>query len=95
MPQKQNKKGTGKKQVAFFFEAPEAHEVILLGDFNNWNPKSHIMKKDEGGSWKKILFLPKGEYEYRFCVDGQWQNDPRNERCVLNPFGTLNNVFKV
>jgi len=95
MAREKMEKKKGKKRVIFYLEAPEAKEVILMGDFNNWNPLSHIMKRDEKGIWKKIVFLPQGRYEYKFLVDGQWLNDPANERMVANPFGTLNNLLNI
>ncbi|KAF2076274.1 hypothetical protein CYY_002451 [Polysphondylium violaceum] len=30
---------------------PSAHEVYLVGDFNQWNKSSHPLKKDEFGRW--------------------------------------------
>jgi len=34
-------------------------------------------------------------YEYRFVVDGQWQDDPMAVRFAANPFGGLNGVVEV
>jgi len=81
-----------RRRVIFSMEAPDAAQVTLMGDFNNWNPKTHPMKRDYSGVWKKIVMLPPGRYEYRFLVDGQWFCDPRNNDICLNPFGTQNNV---
>ena len=93
-------KGTPKKKIKrqkimFSFESSNAKEVILMGDFNNWNPKKHPMKKDDNGKWTKALILPPGEYEYKFLVDGQWKQDPQNNRICLNNFGSYNNVFNL
>ena len=35
--------------------APEAHQLYLTGDFNNWDRTSHPMTRLEGGTW--IIFL--------------------------------------
>jgi 1,4-alpha-glucan branching enzyme len=80
------------KKVQFEFLAPEANEVYLAGDFNNWNTGTHPMKKDRDGVWKTSLSLKPGRYEYRFFVDGNWENDPSCCDCVLNEFGTQNCV---
>ena len=85
----------GRRRVVFSLDAPGAGKVILMGDFNQWNPKIHPMKKDPGGVWKKITMLYPGRYEYRFQVDGQWENDPANHRTCPNRFGTYNNVVIV
>jgi 1,4-alpha-glucan branching enzyme len=32
--------------VTFSFKSTEARKVILIGDFNSWNPQKHPMKKN-------------------------------------------------
>ena len=81
------------KKQTFSLEADDANEVLLMGDFNNWSPKKHPMQKDGNGIWNKTVMLPNGNYEYKFLVDGQWREDPRNERRCANCFGTFNNVI--
>ncbi len=83
------------KKVSFSFMAPHAESVSVGGDFNEWNPTGHPMKRDKKGVWKASLNLVPGTYQYRFFVDGQWQTDPSCADCVENPFGTLNSVKKV
>ncbi len=78
------------KGVRFEFSAPEAHEVFLTGEFNNWDIKANPMKKDENGMWKTIISLAPGRYEYRFLSDGNWENDRVCSSCVPNSFGSLN-----
>ena len=68
------KKKFGKK-AEFEFYAPEAKEVKIAGDFNAW--EAQPLKKEKDGRWKLSLNLPSGRYEYRFLVDGGWQNDQR------------------
>jgi 1,4-alpha-glucan branching enzyme len=95
MSKDQTKKEARRKRVTFKLEAPEAKEVCLMGDFNNWNAKTHTMKMDKNRIWNKIVMLYPGRYEYQFLVDGQWKNDPKNEQTVPNRFGTRNNVLQV
>jgi len=83
------------KKVNFNLLAPQAESVSLVGDFNNWDPVSHSMKKDKKGVWKVSLNLGPGIYQYNFYVDGDWQNDPHCTEYVENPFGTLNSVKRV
>lgn len=89
-----NKK-TKRRKITFSFESSNAKKVSLVGDFNNWNPKKHPMKKDDNGKWTKALLLFPGQYEYKFLVDGQWKQDPKNSRISPNKFGTYNNVFNL
>jgi len=79
----------------FVLEAPFAKLVSVAGSFNNWNPKEHPMKKGRNGTWSTQLSLTPGTYEYKFVVDGSWQEDPRAEAYAQNPFGTRNALFTV
>jgi 1,4-alpha-glucan branching enzyme len=78
------------KKVSFEFPAPEAQEVYLVGNFNNWDTSANPMKKDKKGLWKATVSLRPGRYEYRFLVDRNWQNDPSCCDCVSNEFGSEN-----
>ena len=80
------------KKVPFEFPAPEARGVYLAGDFNNWDSGANPMKKDKKGIWKATLSLKPGSYQYRFLVDGNWENDPSCSYCVPNEFGSANCV---
>ncbi len=77
----------------FFLTAPEANEVCVAGDFNNWETDGHRARKMKGGTWRKMFKLKPGRYEYLFFVDGQWWCDPENVDRVKNPFGTENSVL--
>ncbi|MFZ5802189.1 MAG: isoamylase early set domain-containing protein [Candidatus Omnitrophota bacterium] len=84
-----------KKSVTFSLFAPQARSVCLAGSFNNWKSEQTPMKKDRKGNWALKLDLVPGRYEYRFWVDGAWQNDPNPVECVPNAFGTWNSVVEV
>ena len=78
------------KPTEFSLLAPQAQGVFIAGSFNQWDPASHLLKRDKKGMWKISLPLAPGQYEYRFVVDGEWQNDPSCPTCIENPLGTLN-----
>jgi 1,4-alpha-glucan branching enzyme len=90
---KEKPKATQKvRKTEFSLSAPQAQIVFTAGDFNQWNPSSHPLKKDDKGIWRISLALNPGQYEYRFFVDGEWQNDPKGGPFVENPFGTSNSL---
>ena len=95
MPSIKSKQTLKRRKVLFSLEKVDANEVILMGDFNKWNPKMHPMKNDGNGTWKKIVMLSPGRYEYKFLVDGQWREDPRNGQVCRNRFGTQNSVLNL
>lgn len=80
------------KKIRFEFYSPVAKEVSLAGNFNQWNPKANPMKKYNKGIWKITLPLKPGRYEYRFHVDGKWENDLSCSSYVTNEFGGVNCV---
>lgn len=86
---------TGKKRITFTFDAPEATEVFLCGNFNDWQLDKTPLKRDAKGKWKTQLTLLPGTYEYRLRVDGAWANDPAADAEAPNPFGTVNSVREV
>ncbi len=91
------KRPTGERKAApkkaqFKFSAPQAHEVFVAGEFNNWDRRANPLKKDKDGLWKIALPLMPGRYEYRFLTDGKWENDPSCSGCVPNKFGSENCV---
>jgi 1,4-alpha-glucan branching enzyme len=84
-----------RKRVTLALKAPDAENVYLMGDFNQWNEKAHPMKLGADGLWEKTIMIQLGKYEYRFLVDGKWQNDPDNDNICPNCYGTMNNVLEI
>ncbi|MBS1741684.1 MAG: hypothetical protein JST81_01505 [Bacteroidetes bacterium] len=61
----------------------QAKEVMLMGNFNNWQRHEHRMNKTEKG-WELPYTLGPGNYEYRFVVDGTEMPDPSNPLLTNN-----------
>jgi 1,4-alpha-glucan branching enzyme len=90
----ENKEETLKK-IKFSLDAPEAQSVFVTGDFNDWDPKSQPLKKHSKKTWKVSVHLMSGRYEYRFLVDGIWQNDPKCNALIPNSYGSDNCILIV
>jgi len=71
-----------------------AKTVFLIGDFNDWNPNSLPMKK-ENGEWKYTVHLYPGKHVYKFIVDGKWIIDPDNKLFEENENDIGNSVIWV
>ena len=80
------------KTVEFTFNAPEAKEVFLAGEFNHWDTRSLPMKKDKKGVWKIKIKLTPGRYEYKFFADNVWVESLPGAELSSNPFGSQNFV---
>ena len=92
------KKRSAKKttpSTEFKLFAPDANEVYVTGDFNDWNTSELKARKFKDGTWKKSVKLKPGQYEYLFLVDGEWWTDPKNVTSIINQFGTENSVIIV
>lgn len=50
--------GFHKVEDGWFYRewAPAANALYLIGEFNNWNPESHPLKRIENGNWE--IFIP-------------------------------------
>jgi 1,4-alpha-glucan branching enzyme len=95
MARKVKKSAPKRRRIEFSLDMPDAQQVILMGDFNRWDHKTHPMRRDVDGVWRKIVMIFPGRYEYRFWVDGEWHNDPNNLQRCPNCFGSENNVIEV
>ena len=84
------------KQIeTFHLSAPKAQEVMLVGNFTNWQEHPITMHKGGNGYWVAAVRLPLGEHNYRFIVDGTWQDDPECAQRTPNPFGGFDMVRQV
>ena len=83
-----------KIEVQFKVAVHDAKAVSVAGTFNEWDPKKTPLKK-AGDAWNTTIALPRGHYEYRFVVDGQWMADPNAAEAVPNPFGSSNSVLNI
>ena len=88
-----------KRRITFTFRAPEAKSVHIAGSFNDWNIDSEPLSQGKdgraSGTWKRVLYLEPGVYEYRFIVDGVWFDDPDATESWTNEFGSVNCVIWV
>ncbi|MBM3832905.1 MAG: glycoside hydrolase family 13 [Verrucomicrobia bacterium] len=75
------------RAVNFICQAPHARSVSLVGDFNQWNPAAHPMKRTPDGAWLLAIELNHGHHRYAFLVDGHLTLDPRAQGITRNDRG--------
>jgi 1,4-alpha-glucan branching enzyme len=83
------------KKETFSYTDANAQTVSLVGDFTDWERSAIPMKKGKNGTWKATVTLSPGAYEYRFLVDGEWQNDQECPNRRQNGFGAENCIREV
>jgi len=89
------KKDPSSRKESFTYFAPTADNVMLVGDFTEWEQNPISLKKQKDGTWKASVELESGEYQYRFLVDGQWQDDEQCPDRRPNGFGQQNCIRQV
>jgi len=73
---------------------PDAREVTLPGDFNDWDVSGTRLIKLKNGDFSVSLDLDCGrEYKFKYLIDGsRWENDWFADKYVPNSFGTDDSV---
>jgi hypothetical protein len=81
----------------FVFVAPDAKQVSIAGDFNDWDTASIRLVKDSRHEnlWTADVPLRPGRYDYAFYVDGKWLADPAAPRAVGDDFGRPSSTVTV
>jgi 1,4-alpha-glucan branching enzyme len=72
------------KPINFYCNAPEAKQVSIAGDFNDWDAQSHPMHQQPDGTWFVQVHLAHGHHHYWFVVDGKPMLDPRAQGTARN-----------
>ena len=79
-------------KVTFTVPAEDANEVKVVGCFNEWNTEATALKKLKNGTFKGTVNLEKDKsYEFRYLVDGQWQNEDEADDFAYNEFADAKN----
>ena len=87
----------GGQEVVLEFQAADARQVRLAGDFNGWGRETGPVRSEtRDGRWIFRLELEPGRYNYAFIVDGRkWLPDPRAPGIIPDGFGGMNSVLYV
>jgi 1,4-alpha-glucan branching enzyme len=83
---------TSSRKAIFRVVAHGAQQVLLVGDFTNWQTRPIPMIKGEDGTWSATVIVPMGRQRYLFMVDGSLREDPDCSERVPNSSGGFNMV---
>lgn len=77
--------------------APDAKEVKVLGDFNDWSWQEGAPMKVVNASYIAEVELETGRrHEFRYLIDNQtWENDWDADDYAPTPFGVFNSVAEI
>ena len=87
-----------KKKCRVTFKIPAdiaSEKVQLYGEFNDWVGQK--MTRQKSGFFSLSVTLPAGrKYQFRYLLDGdRWENDPKSDAFIPNPFGTEDSVLDI
>ncbi len=90
------KQPAGHDEVKVTFSvADDGRPVSLVGDFNEWDPQAHPMKRRSNGTRSVAVILESGRRSsFRYLADGAWFfDDPDGDAIEPNGFGQTHTVI--
>ena len=79
-------------KVTFTVPAETADTVFVAGNWNNWNTNAEPLKKLKNGLFKGTVNLESGkDYEFKYVIDGEWQNEVEADAYNWNDYACSNN----
>ncbi len=65
--------------VTFVLDDDSAGPVSVVGDFNDWTPGQHVLRKRSNGTRSVSVTLPAGgSVRFRYLAEGgRWFDDPQ------------------
>jgi serine protease AprX len=86
----------GRILFSYYDPSHRARRVALVGSFNQWDPKRHILHSPAPGLWQMDLArLAPGSYRYKFFVDETWMSDPENPDRAEDGYGGFSSILEV
>lgn len=85
----------GSTAVTFSWQAPNARQVFLAGEMNDWQADTLPMVKNDQGQWQLTVTLEPGRWSYKIVQDGLWLTDTRNPLKHSDGQGGYNSVLQV
>lgn len=83
-------------KVTFVVAAEDANRVVVVGDFNNWDPEGNALRKLKDGTFKGTVELPKDNtYEFKYIIDGDFVNEADADRFQWNDYAAAENSVLV
>ncbi len=96
MIRRKHVRGTDRVKVTFVLPAG-APTASVVGDFNDWDPRSHQLKRRSNQTFSVSVELPCGAcYTFRYLAEGgHWFNDDEADAQAPNEFGGVNSILIV
>lgn len=87
---------TAARPIVFELDAPNAHTVQVVGNFNDWSRDASRMERGPDGHWRMTTLLAPGRYVYAYLIDGRrFQRDPLRDAIEDRDFGVTGSELVV
>lgn len=85
-------------QIKVTFTLPNDHAHLpqaVVGDFNQWDPTAHPMKRRSNNTYSATVTLATGRrYAFRYLCEGNhWCDEVNADAYEPNVFGTQNSIL--
>jgi 1,4-alpha-glucan branching enzyme len=93
MLRRRNLAKTDEVKISFVLPADDPRlPASVVGDFNEWDPETHPMRRRANGTFSATVTLRRGgQYAFRYRgADGHWFNDDDADGFVPNEFAGAN-----
>ena len=69
---------SGTDTITFSLPVDQIDQAVsVVGDFNDWDPYAHPLKKRSNGTRSVKVALEPGHYRFKYLAeDGSWLTDP-------------------
>ncbi|MBI1742748.1 isoamylase early set domain-containing protein [Candidatus Acetothermia bacterium] len=97
MIKKETMKKGNEVKVTFMLSKDHPHKKSsVVGEFNDWDPAAHPMKKNKDGTFSASMTLPVGKkFAFRYLCEGdQWCNDEMADGYEPSSMGSVNCVLR-
>ncbi|MHB8622800.1 MAG: AAA family ATPase [Sulfuricaulis sp.] len=84
-----------RRKIVLYLFGYENMKVQLAGEFNSWMPDQGVITRIVNGVVEKTIMLSPGTYQYRYVINGKWQEDPSNPEVIPNHSGGFNSILHV
>ena len=91
-------------KIPTFFQWKEGgNNIIITGSFCGWSNRFAMTKNEKKNYYELMLYLPKGEYQFKFIVDNIWKcssyyptvtDQNNNTNNILDNTKELNEIIK-
>ena len=80
----------------FLNTVPDAKSMVVVGDFNNWDPtRTSMTRINSEGMWSVTVPLSTGLHQFQYVKDDTlWVNDPTLPQ-ASSDFGSPNSLLNI